>query len=111
MPDPRFYTADELKAMTKGDLELIAEARGIDATGTKDAITEAVSANQDSTGVNPALVAEPVERKARRYRVTAPTAVYEYPKGAEFERLIPESQEALLLESGAIQRIPQKEGE
>lgn len=117
MPD-RFYTADDLADLDKDTLTIIAEARGLDVHGTGaggnvvvEDLEAAISADQDATGVNPALAPQPeAEQVAKRYVVTAPTAVHGHAPGEELEMLIPASEEELLLGSGALRLADSKQG-
>lgn len=107
----RFYTTDELAELDKEALETIAEARGLEVTGTghggyvvKDNLVAAISDNQDATGVNPALAPQPEADVARTYKVVGPHRVHGHKTGETFEMTLPHDQEALLLQSGAIIR-------
>jgi hypothetical protein len=106
---PKLYTRDDLEAAEKATLETIAEARGVDGAGTGadgnvlvDDLVNAILADQDRTGLNPAVETEPEVLKPKRYRVTAPTAVFEHAPGEEFDEVIPPERERMLLEGGAL---------
>lgn len=58
---------------------------------------------------NPALVPDPPVRTAREYKVVGPRIVLGHKPGSTFTALIPEQQEALLIESGHIKHT-KKEG-
>lgn len=105
----RYYSADELGTMEKGKLEIIAEARDLQVTGTgsggniiTDDLVSAISANQDRTGINPALAPEPVDDVERTYTVTAPSEVHGHQPGETFSMVIPAAQHDLLIRSGAL---------
>lgn len=112
----RFYTPDELAAMDKDDLATIAEARSLEVTGTgsggnvvKDDLVAAISADQDATGVNPALAPQPEQDVERGYRVVGPNRVHGHRRDETFRMVIPAAQERALLESGALVRVENTE--
>lgn len=109
MSKARFYTADDLGEMDKDKLVTIAEARCLEVAGTGtdgnvlvEDLTGAITADQDASGVNPALAPQPDVQVSKRYRVTAPTRVYDTAPGEEFDAVIPAERERMLVEGGAI---------
>lgn len=112
MSAPHLFTLDELDALSRDELDLLVLARGVDVgegTGVNGNVivadlVDAILEHQDRTGINPALEAVPVPVFAtpKRYRVTAPTAVYDHPPGEEFVAMIPAVEERLHLEAGTL---------
>lgn len=107
-----YYTPDELADMDKAKLEAIAEARGLEVTGTGAGgnvvlsdLEQAITENQDSTGINPALAPQPEPETEGTYKVSGPHEVHGHAPGETFTATIPSTQESLLVESGAVVRV------
>lgn len=116
MTDPRHYTPEDLDEMHKEDLETIADARGLQVTGSGadgnvlvEDLHHAILAHQDQAGINPALepIAQPDEPIERTYRVVGPHTVHNTAPGSQFTAALAPTQEAHLIEGGHIIRITQ----
>jgi hypothetical protein len=109
----RFYTADDLAALDKEQLETIADARGLEVTGTGtdgnvlvDDLTAAIVAAQDAAGLNPAVVATVEPPVEREYVVTGENLiVFDHLNGETFRATLDPKQEARLVKAGHIKRV------
>lgn len=110
-PDPKTFAddPDELARLKRAELDKAAAKAGVpnpEALPNKDAVIEAIEAP------NPALAPPPDhsgEPRERAYKVIGPHVVLGHAPGADFSALIPPAQEALLIESGHIERSNAKD--
>lgn len=117
MSTPRLFTTDELDGMERADLELIVDARGVDikdGTGSdgnvvKADLIAAILADQDASGLNPAIEATTgpawPEPTVGRFRVLAPAGWDGHPAGAEISVPLNESRTWMLTEGGILQQL------
>jgi hypothetical protein len=117
MSKPKHYTSDDLATASRSKLEIIAECRGVDPEGTgsdgyvtMDDLRDAITADQDRTGVNPALVGAPPTSERVTFVVTGGAPVYGYVAGQSFSANVPgdmtQGQAGALVESGAAALAP-----
>ncbi len=88
---PKYYKPSELASYGRPKLETIAEARGVEPVGTgadsyvtMDDLRAAITADQDGTGVNPAVQAVEVPEALGTFIVTGGLPVYGYVYGECF---------------------------
>ncbi len=99
----KFYRPADLDAYDRDALAIIIEARGVEVEGsgrngyvTVEDMREAISRDQDRSGLNPAIVAEPADEQIIEVIVTGGLPVYGYGPGARISLFANAATDALI---------------